>query len=156
MDALPIGKATGLPHASKVTMNDSEGKKVPVGHMWGRDMHVAWLVGAAALLAQARAAWRRTAMAVFQRGEEMAEGAQAMIDDGLFNRFPKPAVVLGQHVMVGPAGTVAGRTGAITSAADSLQIRLQNTVPGGHIGLFMGSRTLKKHWPAIARRIAIQ
>lgn len=36
----------------------------------------------------------------------------------------KPAVVLGQHVMVGPSGTVAGRTGAITSAADSLQIQL--------------------------------
>jgi hippurate hydrolase len=47
-----------------------------------------------------------------------------MIDDGLFDRFPKPTVVLGQHVMVGPAGAVAGRTGAITSAADSLQIRL--------------------------------
>jgi amidohydrolase len=47
-----------------------------------------------------------------------------MIDDGLFDRFPKPAVVLGQHVMVGPAGTVAGSAGPITSAADSLQIRL--------------------------------
>jgi hippurate hydrolase len=63
-------------------------------------------------------------MAVFQPGEETAQGAQAMIDDGLFKRFPKPDVVLGQHVMVGPSGTVAGRAGAITSAADSLQIRL--------------------------------
>ena len=58
-------------------------------------------------------------MAVFQPGEETAEGAQAMIDDGLFKRFPKPDVVLGQHVMVGPSGTVAGRAGAITSAAAS-------------------------------------
>lgn len=56
-------------------------------------------------------------MADFQPGEETAEGAQAMIDDGLFKRFPKPDVVLGQHVMVGPSGTVAGRAGAITSAA---------------------------------------
>jgi len=87
-------------------------------------MHVAWLVGATTLLAQARGAWRGTLMAVFQPGEETAEGAQAMIDDGLFKRFPKPDVVLGQHVMVGPSGTVAGRAGAITSAADSLQIRL--------------------------------
>ena len=63
-------------------------------------------------------------MAVFQPGEETAQGAQAMIDDGLFDRFPKPDVVLGQHVMVGPAGTVAGSAGPITSAADSLQIRL--------------------------------
>jgi amidohydrolase len=63
-------------------------------------------------------------MAVFQPAEETAQGAQAMIDDGLFKRFPKPDVVLGQHVMLGPAGTVAGREGAITSAADSLPIRL--------------------------------
>src|ERR671927_998453 len=63
-------------------------------------------------------------MAVFQPGEETAEGARAMIDDDLFDRFPKPVVVLGQHVMVGPAGTVAGSAGPIPSAADSLQIRL--------------------------------
>src|SRR6202011_4465785 len=85
---------------------------------------VTWLTGASKLLAGARTAWRGTLMVVFQPGEETAEGAQAMIDDGLFKRFPKPDVVLGQHVMVGPSGTVAGRAGAITSAADSLQIRL--------------------------------
>jgi hypothetical protein len=124
MDALPIEEATGLPYASKVKAQDREGKTVPVGHMYGHDMHVAWLIGATTLLAQARTEWRGTLMAVFQPGEETAEGAQAMINDGLFDRFPKPAVVLGQHVMVGPAGTLAGRTGAITSAADSLQIRL--------------------------------
>ena len=116
MDALPIEETTGLPYASKVTAKDREGKTVPVGHMCGHDMHVAWLIGATTLLAQARAAWHGTLMVVFQPGEETAEGAQAMIDDGLFDRFPKPAVVLGQHVMVGPAGAVAGRTGAITSA----------------------------------------
>src|ERR1700730_3193409 len=120
MDALPIEEATGLPYASKATAKDREGKTVSVGHMCGHDMHVAWLVGATTLFAQARQAWRGTVMAVFQPGEETAEGAQAMIDDGLFSRFPKPTVVLGQHVMVGPAGTVR----AIPSAADSLQIRL--------------------------------
>jgi hippurate hydrolase len=124
MDALPMEEATGLPYASKITAKDREGNTVPVGHMCGHDMHVAWLAGAATLFAQAREAWRGTLMAVFQPGEETAEGAQAMIDAGLFDQFPKPAVVLGQHVMVGPAGTVAGRMGAITSAADSLQIRL--------------------------------
>jgi hippurate hydrolase len=124
MDALPIEEATGLPYASKSKMKDRQGHTVPVGHMCGHDMHVAWLAGATALFAQARDAWRGTLMAVFQPGEETAEGAQAMIDDGLFKRFPKPDVVLGQHVMVGPAGTVAGSAGPITSAADSWQIRL--------------------------------
>ncbi|MGH7086206.1 MAG: amidohydrolase, partial [Acetobacteraceae bacterium] len=124
MDALPVEEATGLSYASTAKATDRDGKTVPVMHACGHDMHVAWLIGATTLFAQARDAWRGTVMAVFQPAEETAEGAQAMIDDGLFDRFPKPDVVLGQHVMVGPAGTLGGRAGAITSAADSLQIRL--------------------------------
>jgi hypothetical protein len=124
MDALPVEEATGVPYASKATATDREGKTVPVMHACGHDMHVAWLAGAAALLAQARESWRGTMMAVFQPAEETAEGAQAMIDDGLFDRFPKPDIVLGQHVMVGPAGAIGGRAGVVTSAGDSLQIRL--------------------------------
>ncbi|WP_046862164.1 M20 family metallopeptidase [Microvirga massiliensis] len=124
MDALPIAENTGLAYASKVTATDAEGNTVPVGHMCGHDMHVTWLAGAATLMSQARDAWKGTLMAVFQPGEETAQGAQAMIDDGLLERFPTPEVVLGQHVMVGPAGFVAGSSGPITSAADSLQIRL--------------------------------
>jgi hippurate hydrolase len=81
-------------------------------------------MGVTSLFAEARDAWRGTLLAVFQPGEETAQGARAMIGDGLLTRFPKPEVVLGQHVMVGPAGTVAGSAGPITSAADSLQIRL--------------------------------
>jgi amidohydrolase len=124
MDALPVAEATGLPYASKVTAKDKDGHTVPVMHACGHDMHVTWLVGATTLLAQARERWRGTVMAVFQPAEETGTGAQAMIDDGLFQRFPKPDVVLGQHVMVGSAGTISGRAGVITSAGDSLQIRL--------------------------------
>jgi amidohydrolase len=71
MDALPIEEATGLPYASKVKAKDREGMMVPVGHMCGHDMHVAWLIGATTLLGQARAGWRGTLMAVFQPGEEL-------------------------------------------------------------------------------------
>lgn len=124
MDALPIAENTNLAYASTDTATDADGAVVLVGHMCGHDMHVAWLIGAAKLMSQSRHAWRGTLMVVFQPGEETAQGAQAMIDDGLLKRFPAPDVVLGQHVMVGPAGTVAGSAGPITSAADSLQIRL--------------------------------
>jgi amidohydrolase len=124
MDALPVQEATGLPYASKVTAIDSTGKAVPVMHACGHDMHVTWLIGAATLFAKSREAWKGTLMPVFQPAEETAAGAQAMIEDGLFQRFPKPDVVLGQHVMSLPAGIIAGRPGATTSAADSLQIRL--------------------------------
>jgi amidohydrolase len=160
MDALPIEEATGLSYASKVKATDREGKTVPVGHMCGHDMHVACLVGATALLAQARDAWRGTLMAVFQPAEETAEGAQAMIDDGLFDRFPKPSVILGQHVMVGPAGTVAGRTGAITSAADSLQIRLfgrgaHGSMPQASIDpVVMAAATVMRLQTVVSREVA--
>ncbi|HET6936291.1 MAG TPA: M20 family metallopeptidase [Candidatus Angelobacter sp.] len=124
MDALPVQEATGLPYASKVTGTDSAGKSVPVMHACGHDMHVTWLIGASTLFSKSREAWKGTLMAVFQPAEETAQGAQAMIDDGLFKRFPKPEVILGQHVMSMPAGVIGGRIGVTTSAADSLQIKL--------------------------------
>lgn len=124
MDALPVREQTGLPYASTKTATDSTGKTVPVMHACGHDMHVTWLIGAARLLAETQDAWKGTVMPVFQPAEETGTGAQAMIDGGLLTLFPKPDVVLGQHVMVGPAGSVGSRAGVITSAADSLQIRM--------------------------------
>jgi hippurate hydrolase len=160
MDALPVEETTGLPYASKATAANREGKAVPVSHMCGHDMHVTWLAGAAKLLAGGRSTWRGTLMAVFQPGEETAEGAQAMIDDGLFKRFPKPDVVLGQHVMVGPSGTVAGRAGAITSAADSLQIRLfgrgaHGSMPQASIDpVVMAAATVMRLQTIVSREVA--
>lgn len=160
MDALPIQEATGLDYASKVTATDRDGQTVPVGHMCGHDMHVTWLAGATSLLAEARSSWRGTVMAVFQPAEETAEGSQAMIEDGLFTRFPKPDVILGQHVMVGPAGTVAGRTGQITSAADSLQIRLfgrgaHGSMPQASIDpVVMAAATVMRLQTVVSREVA--
>src|SRR5580658_10814468 len=87
MDALPVQEATGLPYASRVTATDSAGKSVPVMHACGHDMHVTWLIGTAKLFAKSRDAWKGTLMTVFQPAEETAQGAQAMIDDGLFKRL---------------------------------------------------------------------
>lgn len=160
MDALPIKEATGLPYASKATATDREGKTVPVGHMCGHDMHVAWLTGAITYLAQARDEWKGTLMPVFQPGEETAQGAQAMIDDGLLKRFPKPDVVLGQHVMKGPAGTLGGRPGVITSAADSLQIRLfgrgaHGSMPEASIDpVVMAASTVMRLQTVVSREVA--
>jgi amidohydrolase len=160
MDALPVEEATGVPYASKVKATDREGKTIPVMHACGHDMHVTWLVGAATLLARAREGWRGTVMAVFQPAEEAASGAQAMIDDGLFKRFPKPEVVLGQHVMVGPAGNIGGRTGVITSAADSLQIRLfgrgaHGSMPQASIDpVVMAAATVLRLQTIVSREVA--
>src|SRR3954453_1279052 len=124
MDALPVKEATGLDYASTATATDPGGNEVPVMHASGHDMHVAWLAGATALLAGARDVWNGTVLAVFQPAEETAQGARAMIDDGLFDRFPKPEVILGQHVMPAPAGAIGYRPGTTQAAADSLEVRL--------------------------------
>ena len=144
MDALPVREQTGLPYASTQTATDSTGKIVPVMHACGHDMHVTWLIGAATLLAKTRDAWEGTLMLVFQPAEETGMGAQAMVDGGLLTRFPKPDVVLGQHVMVGPAGSIGSRAGVITSAADSLQIRMfgrgaHGSMPQASIGGAVGA-----------------
>ncbi|THD10201.1 M20 family metallopeptidase [Rhodanobacter lindaniclasticus] len=160
MDALPVAEATGVAYASKLTAVDHEGNTVPVMHACGHDMHVTWLVGAATLMAQNRDSWKGTLMTVFQPAEETAQGAQAMIDDGLFQRFPKPDVVLGQHVMVGPAGAIGGRKGVITSAADSLQIRLfgrgaHGSMPQASIDpVVMAAATVLRLQTIVARELA--
>jgi hippurate hydrolase len=124
MDALPMAENTGLPYASTVQALDEDGAKVGVAHSCGHDLHVTWLIGAARSLAGHRDTWRGTALLVFQPGEETAQGAQAMVDDWGEDRFPKPDVILGQHVMVGPAGIVSWRPGVTLSAGDSVKIRL--------------------------------
>ncbi len=160
MDALPIKEATGLPYASTVTAPGPDGKTVPVAHSCGHDMHVACLIGAASLFAQSRNSWRGTLVAVFQPGEETAEGAQAMIDDGLFKRFPKPDVVLGQHVMSLPSGHLNWRKGVVTSAADSLQIRMfgrgaHGSMPEASIDpVVMAASTVMRLQTIVSREVA--
>ena len=124
MDALPMAENTGLPYASTVMARDAEGDEVGVAHSCGHDMHVTWMIGAAHILSANRAAWHGTLMIVFQPGEETAEGANAMVRDWGDGRFPKPDIILGQHVMVGVAGTVNYRPGVTLSAGDSLKIKL--------------------------------
>ena len=160
MDALPVQEATGLPYASKLTATDSGGKTVPVMHACGHDMHVAWLIGVATLLAQNRSVWRGTLMPVFQPAEETGAGAQAMIDDGLFKRFPKPSAILGQHVMVGTSGDIGTRSGAITSAGDSLQIRMfgrgaHGSMPQASIDpVVMAAATVLRLQTIVSREVA--
>lgn len=124
MDALPVAEATDLSYASTVKARDEEGVEVGVSHVCGHDLHVVWLMGVARLFFEHKDEWKGRLMVVFQPGEEVGRGAQGMIDDGMMTRFPKPDIILGQHVMVGEAGTVGHRSGAILSAGNSLKVRI--------------------------------
>src|SRR5580693_7574135 len=124
MDALPVLEATGLPYASTQVSSDAAGNQTPLMHACGHDLHVACLLGACERLAGSLDTWAGTLMAVFQPAEEAGDGARAMIDDGLYTRFGKPAVILGQHVAPLPAGMIGLRAGAAFAAADSLKVTL--------------------------------
>jgi amidohydrolase len=124
MDALPVREQTGLDYASTATGVNPDGEPVPVMHACGHDMHVTCLCATAALLARNRERWAGRLVMIFQPAEEIGGGAQAMIDDGLFERFGRPGVVLGQHVTPAPAGTIGWRAGTAMAAADSFEIKL--------------------------------
>lgn len=159
MDALPVREATGLAYASNLTA-EQNGKSVPVMHACGHDMHVTWLIGAATLLAKTRSAWKGTLMPLFQPAEETGAGSQAMIDDGLFKRFPKPNAILGQHVMVGSSGEIGTRSGVITSAGDSFEIRMfgrgaHGSMPQASIDpVVMAAATVLRLQTIVSREIA--
>lgn len=112
-DALPVAEQTGLDYASEV-----EGAM----HACGHDMHVATLLGAVELLATNKDAWSGTYIGLFQPAEETAQGAQAMLDDGLVDKIPTPEVALSQHVMPTEVGTIGTSAGPVLSAGDSLKI----------------------------------
>jgi amidohydrolase len=160
MDALPVLEDTGLEYASTARGVDRDGHDVPIAHACGHDVHVSCLVGATAELAAARDTWSGTLLAVFQPAEELATGARAMIDDGLYDRFGRPDVVLGQHVAPLPAGMLALRAGPAFAGTDSMRITLHGS--GGHGSrpettvdpIVMAAATVMRLQTVVSREIA--
>lgn len=130
MDALPVHEQTGLAYASTARGTDPAGNDVPVMHACGHDMHVTAMLGALETLAATKSEWSGTVVAVFQPAEEYGAGAQAMIADGVLDAFPKPDIVLGQHLTPLPAGIVGVRPGTQMAASDGLTVTLLGR--GGH------------------------
>lgn len=130
MDALPVEEKTGLPYASTVRAVDADGAEVPVMHACGHDVHVTCLLGAFEELAGSRDSWSGTVVGYFQPSEENGQGAAAMVADGLADRFPRPSVVLGQHVAPLPAGMLSVHAGPAMAGADNITVTLYGA--GGH------------------------
>jgi hippurate hydrolase len=122
MDALQIPEATGAPYASK---------HPGIMHACGHDGHTTMLLGAARWLAQHRD-FGGTVHLIFQPAEEGRGGAKAMLDDGLFERFPCDAVYGLHNKPTIPAGRFAIRPGPALAAADRFKVVFRGT--GGHGG----------------------
>ncbi|MWB99506.1 amidohydrolase [Agromyces seonyuensis] len=130
MDGLPVEELTGLEYASRERGVDPDGIDVPVMHACGHDVHVTALLGAVERLVATRDEWSGTLVALFQPAEERDGGAQALVREGLYERIPKPDIVLGQHVTGLPAGTVSVHAGAAMAAVDTFHVTLHGR--GGH------------------------
>jgi amidohydrolase len=131
LDALPIKEETGLPYASAVTATDDSGRQVPVMHACGHDIHMSTLVGLARGLKALQARWSGTVVLIGQPAEERVMGAQAMIKDGLFTRFPRPDAILALHVKADlPVGVIGYRAGPAFANVDSVDVRVYGR--GGH------------------------
>ncbi|QDO87000.1 amidohydrolase [Ornithinimicrobium ciconiae] len=129
-DGLPVAEATGLDYASTDRGTLPDGTDVPVMHACGHDTHMTAAIGAATLLQQSRESWSGTVVLVFQPGEETAAGAVAMLEDGLWDKVPRPEVMFAQHLSADLAGTVNLSTGPALAMADSLEVVVHGR--GGH------------------------
>ncbi|GEE01340.1 amidohydrolase [Gordonia spumicola] len=130
MDANAVREETGLDYASTVTASREDGTQVPVGHMCGHDAHVTWLIGMANALVAVRDEWSGTVVLIGQPAEELITGAQAMLDDGLYNFIPTPDVLIGLHTAPGPVGMVINPPGTRMAGTDQVDVHFHGV--GGH------------------------
>jgi len=131
MDALPVHEETGLPYASTVTTNNDDGKEVPVMHACGHDAHMSMFIGVARALVKLKDQWHGTIMFVAQPAEETGNGARALLNAGLYEKFGKPDFALGFHdkadMQTGHIGVTEGYTYA---NVDSVDVTVRGV--GGH------------------------
>src|SRR5215210_8374812 len=131
MDALPVVEQTGLPFASKVRAVARSGVETGVMHACGHDTHMSAFIGTARRLAAMKDQWSGTLVMILQPGEETGEGAKAMLDDGLYTRFPKPTHAIAFHDAASlPAGVIGYSPGYALANVDSVDILVHGV--GGH------------------------
>jgi len=130
MDALPVVEKTGLPYASKVRTKSDDGQEVGVMHACGHDIHMTSLLGTARMLVELRNQWSGTVMLIGQPAEELGAGAKAMLNDGLYTRFPKPDFAVALHDFPLDAGKIGIYSGYIMASATTVDITIRGL--GGH------------------------
>ena len=122
-DGLPVKEDTGLPYQSRAKQIDPQGNEQYVMHACGHDVHITSLVGTAKAMMDRRDQWSGTLVLIVQPAEEIISGARAMLEDGLYTRFPKPDYALAFHVSAqAPIGHVQIHSGTAMSSIDMVDI----------------------------------
>jgi hippurate hydrolase len=131
MDALPVREQTGLAFASNVMGKLPDGTETPVMHACGHDTHITTWLATAKRLTAMKNQWSGTLVMILQPGEERVMGAKAMLDDGLFSRFPKPDYLLAFHDSATlPAGVIGIASGYMLANVDTVNVSVKGL--GGH------------------------
>lgn len=131
MDGLPLVEQTDLPYASKVKALTREGAETGVMHACGHDTHMTAWIGTARRLAAMKDKWSGTLVMIAQPAEEIGSGAKAMLDDGLYTRFPKPSTVIAFHDSAAlPAGVIGYADGYAMANVDTVDLTVKGL--GGH------------------------
>jgi hippurate hydrolase len=126
LDGLPVAENTGLAFASKIHGKNPAGEDVPVMHACGHDLHMTIWTGVARRMAALKGNWSGTLVMIGQPAEELAQGAKAMLKDGLFTRFPRPDFNLALHDSASmAAGTIGYVPGFVMSSADQVDIEVK-------------------------------
>jgi hippurate hydrolase len=131
MDSNAVREATGLPYAATAKQRLDDGSEIDVMHACGHDAHVTWLLGLAKTMASLKSDWSGTLVVYAQPAEEVGTGAQAMVEDRLWERgFPKPDFAFGAHTAPGPVGYISSSPGVRMAGTDQLDITFNGI--GGH------------------------
>jgi amidohydrolase len=131
LDALPVEEKTGVPYASNVKTKNDAGVEVSVMHACGHDIHMTSFLGAARLLTELKGSWSGTLVMLAQPAEETGDGANAMLRDELYTRFPKPDFAIALHDKPElETGKVGYTPGYAMASATSIDIKIRGI--GGH------------------------
>lgn len=160
MDGLPVQEKSGLSYASKAKQVDSSGNEVYVMHACGHDVHITSLVGTGRLMAERKDLWSGTLMLLGQPAEEIVAGAQAMMEDGLWDRVVKPDFAMAFHVTSAlPTGSISAPLSAAYSGADTVDILIKGVGAHGaspHTGvdpIVLGSQIVTALQTVVSRNL---
>lgn len=132
MDAIAVEEATGLPYSSKVRIKLPDGSEKPAGHLCGHDAHTTWMLSLAKTMATLKDHWKGTLILLAQPAEEVAEGANAMVEDGLYTKYgvPVPDYALAMHTAPFPTGNLVGIGGVVMAGTELVDVTFHGV--GGH------------------------
>ncbi|MBC2776567.1 amidohydrolase [Parasphingopyxis marina] len=161
MDGLPLAEDSGLAYASTARQTGIDGVEAPVMHACGHDVHITSLIGSARQLVRLRDRWNGTIVFIAQPAEERIGGARAMMEDGLYERFPRPDYALAFHVSADtPTGRIELQPGLVASSSDSVDIVIHGVGAHGaypHMGkdpIVMGAEIIMALQTLVSREIS--